>query len=155
MLLRPAPGEPIHGPSWRRHGHRRRRAVRIAWELRPVAHVLGGLVSTELAVRYRGLWYRPDVGVLLGDAVPLDGVLLRAPMLVVSLGGPLSGAAWQAAGAAVVWVRGSDGAICELSRGHRRTLARGEWLTHPHEPALRLPAVELQTEPVADARISA
>lgn len=155
MARGPGPGEPVHGPSWRRDGERRLRAARIARQLRPVTHVLGGLVSIELTVRCRGRWYRPDVGVLLGAPPPQDGVLTRAPMLVVCLGGPLTAAAWLGAGAGAVWACDPDGVIRQLSRTDRRVLARDEWLTHPAEPALRLPAAELRPASVDDARISA
>lgn len=142
-------GGPVHGPSWRHHGDRRRHAVRIAWKLRPVTHILGGLVSTELTVRHRDRWYRPDVGVLLGGAVPTDGVLTRAPMLVVCLGGPLSGADWLAAGAAAVWACDDGVVVRELSRHGRRVVERDGWLTHPDEAALLLTATQLRTEPAA------
>lgn len=151
MARRPLPGEPIYGTSWRRHGARRQQAARIARLLRPVAHVLGGLVSTELTVPYRGRWYRPDVGVLLGDDLPPDGVLTRAPALVVRLGDPLSGTAWLEAGAGAVWAREDDG-IHELARRSRRLVADEEWLQHPDEPALRLPASELRAMPRARAQ---
>ncbi len=154
MVQQPLPMDPIRGASWRFHGERRLRAERIARLLRPVTHVLGGLVSTELAVPYQGRWYRPDVGVLLGDETPHDGVLSRAPLLVVRLGGPLPAPAWLSAGAGAVWAAG-DGAVHELTCRGGRTLQRDQWLAHPDEPALRLPAVELLEPPAADARISA
>lgn len=154
MVSRPIPMEPVFGTSWRRHGERRLRAARIARLLRPVTHVLGGLVSTELAVPYQRRWYRPDVGVLLGGEMPHDGVLPRAPLLVVCLGGPLSGVTWLQAGAGAVWAAG-DGAVHELTRRSSRRLERGQWLAHPDEPALRLPAEELVLGPPADTRISA
>jgi hypothetical protein len=142
----------VYGTSWRRHGDRRQRAARIARLLRPAAHVLGGLVSTELAVPYRRQWYRPDVGVLLGPQIPFDGVLARAPSLVVTLGGPLSADAWLEAGARVVWARTEEG-VCQLSRSERRLLHPDQWLEHPDELALRLPADHLAGEPVGRARL--
>ena len=150
----PHQGKPIHGPSWRRHGARRQRAARIARALRPVAHALGGLVSTELSVPFNGRWYRPDVGVMLDDPQPSDGVLDRAPALVVSLGGPLRGQEWLHAGAGAVWACDDD-VVTELSRQGLRRLGPGQWLTHPAHPALRLAADDLAAGPVADARIGA
>lgn len=120
--------------------------------LRPVAHVVGGMVSTELTVPYRGRWFRPDVGVLLTADHPLDGVLVRAPSLVVRLGDPLSADAWLKAGADVVWAV-EGGTVWELSLARRRVLTPDEWLTHPGELALRLPARELVGEPSPHARI--
>lgn len=150
----PRPGEPVYGTSWRRHGGRRQRAARIARMLRPTAHALGGLVSTELIVPYDGRWYRPDVGVVVGVDPSHDGVLERAPALVVCLGGPLWGADWLRAGAGAVWARAGDG-VEQLTRHGVRRMSRGQWLTHPDEPALRLPADELSAGPLADARIGA
>jgi hypothetical protein len=144
--------ELVYGTSWRRHGERRQRAARIARLLRPAAHVLGGLVSTELAVPYRQQWYRPDVGVVLGSQVPLDGVLPRAPSLVVTLGGPLPPDAWLEAGARVVWARTDDG-VYQLSRSERRLLHPDQWLEHPEELALRLPADHLAGEPSGRTRL--
>lgn len=132
----------VYGTSWRRHGYRRQRAARIARMLRPVAHVLGGLVSTELAVPVGDQWHRPDVGVVLGDDPPLDGVLSRAPSLVVRLGGPLPGEAWLRAGADVVWAV-EGGTVWQLTRRWRKALSAGEWLVHPDELALCLPVIEL------------
>lgn len=159
MARRPHPGEPVIGPSWRHHGLRRSRAARIARLLRPVAHLMGGLVSTELTVPYRGRWYRPDVGVVLRDVTlggdpAVDGVLARAPMLVVRLGAPLPAATWVDAGARAVWAW-DDGDVVALSRGGRLTIARGGWLVHPDELALRLAADELRPPASRDARISA
>jgi hypothetical protein len=133
----------VYGASWRRHGERRLRAARIARLLRPVVHLLGGLVSTEFTVPYRGRWFRPDVGVLLTTDHPLDGVLERAPSLVVRLGDPLSAMAWLQAGADAVWAV-EGGTVWELSSGRRRVLTPDDWLTHPGEVALRLPALELR-----------
>ncbi|HSK96214.1 MAG TPA: hypothetical protein VK891_06315 [Euzebyales bacterium] len=144
----------VYGASWRRHGDRRLRAARIARMLRPVVHVIGGLVSTELTVPYRGRWYRPDVGVVLTADAPLDGVLERAPALVVRLGEPLSAAAWLQAGADTVWAV-EGGTVWELSPGRRRVLTPDQWLTHPREVALRLPAREMVGEPTARARVEA
>jgi hypothetical protein len=90
--------------------------------------------------------------VLLGGEMSSDGVLTRAPMLVVRLGGPLSGETWLAAGARAVWAC-EDDAVWELTRGRQRALTRDEWLTHPDEAALRLPAAELRRTPAADARV--
>lgn len=149
MSSRSQPDGPVYGPSWRHHGDRRRHAVRIAWKLRPVTHILGGLVSTELTVRHRDRWYRPDVGVLLRGAVPTDGVLTRAPMLVVCLGGPLSGADWLAAGAGAVWACDDGEVVHELSRRGQRVVERDGWLTHPDDAALLLSATQLRTEPTA------
>jgi hypothetical protein len=132
----------VYGTSWRRHGHRRQCAARIARMLRPVAHVLGGVVSTELTVPVDGRWYRPDVGVLLDRDQPLDGVLRSAPSLVVRLGDPLSGETWLRAGADVVWAV-EGGTVWELTHARRRARSAGEWLTHPDELALRLSAREL------------
>jgi hypothetical protein len=132
----------VYGASWRRHGERRLRAARIARMLRPVVHTIGGLVSTELTVPYRGRWFRPDVGVLLSGKHPIDGVLRRAPSLVVRLGDPLSAAAWLHAGADVVWAV-EGGTLWELTSERRRVLTPDEWLTHPGEVALRFPAREL------------
>lgn len=142
----------VYGTSWRRHGERRQRAARIARMLRPVAHVIGGLVSTELTVPYRGRWFRPDVGVLLTAEHPVDGVLARAPSLVVRLGDPLPADAWLRAGADAVWAL-EGGTVWELSPTHRRVLTPDEWLTHPGELALRLPARELVGEPSPHARV--
>lgn len=136
------PQHVIYGTSWRRHGDRRQRAARIARMLRPVAHVLGGLVSAELAVPVGDQWYRPDVGVVLSDEQPLDGVLSRAPSLVVRLGGPLSGEAWLRAAADVVWAV-EGGTVWQLTRRRRKALSADEWLVHPDELALRLPVIEL------------
>jgi hypothetical protein len=119
-----------------------------------VAHVLGGLVSTELAVRYRGRWYRPDVGVVLDDP-PVDGVLCRAPTLVVCLGGPLTGRDWVRAGADVVWSCDDEVTVVQLTRRGSTPLAWGQWLAHPAVPALRIAARELAAGPAADARIGA
>jgi hypothetical protein len=132
----------VYGASWRRHGERRLRAARIARVLWPAVRTLGGLVSTELTVPFRGRWFRPDVGVLLTGDHPTDGVLTRAPSLVVRLGDPLSAAAWLHAGADVVWAV-EGGTIWELTARQRRVLTPDEWLTHPREVALRLPAREL------------
>lgn len=145
---------PVLGPTWRRHGARRTRAARIARLLRPVTHLMGGVVSTELAVAHRGGWYRPDVGVLLHTDVPIDGVLRRAPMLVVRLGGPLTAQAWARAGARAVWAWQDDDVV-ELLRGRTRVLDRGAWLAHPDEPALRLAADELRPPAWRGARICA
>jgi len=142
----------VYGTSWRRHGDRRQRAARIARLLRPAAHVLGGTVSTELTVPYRQQWYRPDVGVVLGPELPLDGVLTRAPSLIVTLGGPLPAEAWLEAGARVVWAVTDDG-VCQLSRTQRRVLRPDQWLEHPGELALRLPAEHLAGEPVGRTRL--
>jgi hypothetical protein len=120
--------------------------------LRPVAHVIGGLVSTELTVPYRGRWFRPDVGVLLTAEHPVDGVLARAPSLVVRLGDPLPAEAWLRAGADAVWAV-EGGTVWELSPARRRVLRPDEWLTHPGELALRLPARELVGEPSPHARV--
>jgi hypothetical protein len=150
----PHPGEPVYGTSWRRHSERRQRAARIARMLRPAAHALGGLVSTELIVPYAGRWYRPDVGVVLDADPPIDGVLGVAPALVVCLGGPLRGADWLRAGAGAVWDCDDDVVALLTRRGVRR-MSRGQWLTHPDEPALRLAADELTAGPLADARIGA
>jgi hypothetical protein len=155
MARRPQPGEPVYGTSWRRHGARRSRAARIARLLRPVAHLMGGFASTELIVPHRRRWYRPDVGVVIGGEPVADGVLARAPMLVVRLGGPLPAEAWLAAGARVVWARDDEGAVVDVRRDGRRHVAHGEWLAHPDEPALRLAADELRAPAGADARISA
>lgn len=154
MARRPRPGEPVYGTSWRRHSERRLRAARIARLLRPVTHVMGGLVSTELAVPVRGHWHRPDVGVLLGGDIPLDGVLHRAPMLVVRLGEPVPAAAWVAAGAAAVWAW-EAGEVVEVTRRHRRRLEAGQWLEHPNEPALRMPASEVGAVAARGTRIGA
>jgi hypothetical protein len=142
----------VYGASWRRHGERRQRAARIARMLRPVAHVIGGLVSTELAVPYCGRWFRPDVGVLLTAEYPTDGVLARAPSLVVRLGEPLSADAWLQAGAHAVWAV-EGGTVWELSPARRRVLTPDQWLIHPDELALRLPAQELVGEPSSHARV--
>jgi hypothetical protein len=142
----------VYGASWRRHGERRLRAARIARVLRPSVHAVGGVVSTELTVPYRGRWFRPDVGVLLTAEPPLDGVLERAPSLVVRLGDPLSAAAWLQAGADVVWAV-EGGTVWELSSRHRRVLTPDDWLTHPGELALRLPARELVGEPTPRTRV--
>jgi hypothetical protein len=120
--------------------------------LRPVAHVIGGLVSTELTVPYCGRWFRPDVGVLLTAEHPVDGVLARAPSLVVRLGDPLPADAWLRAGADAVWAV-EGGTVWELSPARRRVLTPDEWLTHPGELALRLPARELVGEPSPHARV--
>jgi len=152
----PHPDEPVYGTSWRRHGDRRHRAAWIARALRPAAHARGGLVSTELIVPYAGRWYRPDVGVVLGGEPPHDGVLDAAPALVVCLGGPLRGTDWLRAGAAAVWHWDHDEeVVAQLTRGGIRRMARGEWLVHPDEPALRLAADELAAGSPADARIGA
>lgn len=155
MARRPRPGEPVYGTSWRKHGPRRSQAARIARLLRPVAHLMGGLASTELIIPYRRRWYRPDVGVAIGGASTCDGVLPRAPMLVVRLGGPLPAEAWLHAGARVVWAWDDDGEVVELVKGGRRSLERGAWFAHPDEPALRLAADELRPPAWRDARISA
>lgn len=115
--------------------------MRIARLLRPAAHVRGGVVSTELTVCCDGEWYRPDVGVVFG-ACPADGILDRASGLIVRLGGPLPATAWLAAGAAVVWSV-DDRVVTQRSAAGAVTMARGAWLIHPDEPALRLPAAEL------------
>jgi hypothetical protein len=120
--------------------------------LRPVAHVIGGLVSTELTVPYCGRWFRPDVGVLLTAEHPVNGVLARAPSLVVRLGDPLPADAWLRAGADAVWAV-EGGTVWELSPARRRVLTPDEWLTHPGELALRLPARELVGEPSPHARV--
>lgn len=138
---------PVYGTSWQRHGARRQRAARVARLLRPAAHVLGGLVSTELVVPTCGAWYRPDVGVVLGRHAPLDGVLGRGPSLVVRLGGPLSAEAWLATGASTVWTVDDDGDAWQLTARGLRRLEPRQWLEHPDEPALRLPAEEV-TGPV-------
>ena len=135
----------VYGPSWRTHGQRRQRAARIARLLRPVAHLLGGVVSTELTVPVGERWYRPDVGVVLDDRHPLDGVLDAAPSLVVRLGGPLSGEAWLDAGADVVWAV-EAGAVWQLTTATRRVLPPAAWLTHPDELALRMAVRELVDE---------
>ena len=144
----------VYGASWRRHGERRLRAARIARLLRPAAHTAGGLVSTELTVPFRGRWFRPDVGVLLSLEHPVDGVLTRAPTLVVRLGDPLSADAWLQAGADVVWAV-EGGSIWEVSATRRRLVAAEEWLGCPGEPALRLRACELVGEPTPRARVTA
>jgi hypothetical protein len=146
----PAHG-PVYGTSWRRHGARRQRAARVARLLRPAAHVLGGLVSNELTVPFRGCWYRPDVGVVFGPDVPLDGVLARGPSLVVRLGGPLSAREWLDTGARTVWTVDDGGAVSQLTGIRLRHLAAHEWLEHPDEPALRLPAAELTGRAAASA----
>lgn len=144
----------VYGASWRRQGDRRQRAARIARMLRPVTHVLGGIVSTELTVPYRGQWFRPDVGVLLrAHDVPLDGVLTGAPSLVVRLGDPLSADVWLRAGADVVWAV-EGGTVWLVTGRRRRALAPDAWLTHPGELALRLPARELVGEPTRRARVA-
>jgi hypothetical protein len=121
--------------------------------LRPLVQAAGGIVSTEFSVPYRGQWFRPDVGVLLSDVAPLDGVLTRAPALVVRLGDPLSADAWLRAGAGAVWAL-EAGTVWEVSHRHRRVLDAGAWLTHPDELTLRLPARELAGEPSRRARIA-
>lgn len=143
----------VYGTTWRRHSGRRQRAARIARMLRPVAHVLGGLVSTELTAPVGDRWFRPDVGVLLTGDPPLDGVLHRAPPLVVHLGGLLPAEAWLHAGADAVWAI-EGGAVRQLTPAGRRTLASDQWLTYPDEPALRLPAGELTGAPVARTRMA-
>lgn len=153
MARRPRRGEPVYGTSWRRHGPRRSQAARIARLLRPVAHLMGGLVSTELVIPYRKRWYRPDVGAVIGVEPTCDGVLPRAPMLVVRLGGPLPAEAWLDAGAGAVWAWDDDRDVVELVRGRRRVVVRGTWLAHPDEPALRLAADELVPPAWRDARI--
>lgn len=147
-------GGRVLGPTWRHHGARRTRGARIARLLRPVAHLMGGLVSTELVVSVRGRWHRPDTGVLLHGPIPLDGVLRRAPLLVVRLGGPLRAAEWRAAGARAVWAW-EDGHVVAVDRDGRRVVEPGAWLTHPDEPALRLAADELRPPAWGDTRISA
>ncbi len=112
------------------------------------------LVSTELIVPYAGCWYRPDVGVVVDVDPPHDGVLEAAPALVVCLGGPLRGADWLRAGAGTVWVCAGD-VVEQLTRRGVRRMSRGQWLTHPDEPALRLAAEDLTAGPLADARIGA
>lgn len=143
----------VYGTSWRRHGARRQHAARLARMLRPAAHVLGGLVSTELIVPFGGRWYRPDVGVLLTGDHPADGVLSCAPPLVVRLGDPLSGEAWLRAGARTVWAL-EGGTVWQLTRGRRHALQAGQWLTHPDEPALRMAASELATETSRATRVA-
>ena len=99
-------------------------------------------------------WFRPDVGVLLArDGMPLDGVLQRAPSLVVRLGPPLAADAWLRAGADVVWAYEGD-AVWEVTRRRRRMLTPDVWLTHPSELALRMPARELLPQPVRRARVA-
>lgn len=147
-------GDAAIGPSWRRHGVRRTRGARIARLLRPVAHLMGGLASTELAVSLGGRWHRPDVGVVLHAPIPVDGVLRRAPLLVVRLGGPPTAADWLGAGARAVWAW-EGGRVVELRRDGRRIVDPGVWLVHPDEPALRLAGDELRPPSWADARMSA
>jgi hypothetical protein len=144
----------VYGASWRRNGDRRQHAARIARMLRPPIHAIGGVVSTELTVPYRGQWFRPDVGVLLTPDHPSDGVLASAPSLVIRLGNPLSGDAWLQAGADAVWAI-EGGTVWELTTSHRRMLAADEWLRHPDEVVLRLPAYELAGEPIPRARVDA
>ena len=144
----------VYGASWRRQGDRRQCAARIARMLRPVVHAVGGVVSTEFTVPYRGEWFRPDVGVLLTPDHPIDGVLASSPSLVIRLGNPLSADAWLQAGADVVWAL-EGGTVWELSARHRRMLTPEEWLRHPTEVALRLPAHELAGEPTPRARVGA
>lgn len=148
------PGTAVVGTSWRRHGHRRQRAARIARLLRPTAHLLGGLVSTEVIVPYAGRWYRPDVVVHPADEVPPTGVLARAPVLVVRLGGPLTARDWMAVGASVVWSV-DDGVVSQVTRSGVRYHRSGEWLRHPDEPALRLAVAEMVDDRPADSRIGA
>jgi hypothetical protein len=136
-------GRVVYGASWRRHGERRLRAARIARMLWPAVRTVGGVVSTELTVPFRGRWFRPDVGALLSGDHPTDGVLTRAPSLVVRLGDPLSAEAWLQAGAGAVWAVEAD-TIWELTPRRRRVLTPDEWLTHPGEVTLRLPARELR-----------
>lgn len=143
----------VHGASWRRHGGRRQRAARIARMLRPVAHLLGGLVSAELTVPVGDRWVRPDVGVLLAGDHPLDGVLEQAPSLVVSLGAPVPPGAWLDAGADVVWAL-SDGTVWQMTHRRRRVVAANGWLTHPWELALRLPATELTGPKASRSRLA-
>lgn len=148
----------VLGPTWRRHGERRRRAARVARLLRPVANVLGLTVSTELAVASSGRWYRPDVGVVDSARVGVDGWLASAPPLVVVLGGPLTARDWMRAGAVVVWAHepsGPDGVARLLqwsARGSRERSPR-EWFEHPGEPALRVAAGEL-LPPVGVRRVA-
>lgn len=144
----------VVGTSWRRHGARRQRAARIARLLRPTAQLLGGVVSTELAVPHEGRWYRPDVGVHPADQVPPSGVLTRAPVLVVRLGGPLTARDWMAAGAGVVWTVDA-GVVSQMTRRGVRRPRRDGWLRHPDEPALRLAVAEMADVPPADSRIGA
>ncbi|HEX6256828.1 MAG TPA: hypothetical protein VFZ70_13565 [Euzebyales bacterium] len=145
---------PVYGPSWRRHGGRRQVAARVARSLRPVAHLLGAVVSTELVMPFAGHWYRPDVGVVAADAVTHGGVVSSAPHLVVSLGGPLTARDWLAAGADVVWARHGE-VVEQLTRGGVHRLEPGQWLVHPHHPTLRLAASDLILPASADARIGA
>lgn len=145
---------PVVATSWRRHGPRRQRAARIARLLRPTAHLLGALVSTELTVPHDGRWYRPDVGVQPADKVPPSGVLACAPVLVVRLGGPLTARDWMAAGASVVWTV-DDGIVMQVTRAGVRRPRRGGWLRHPTEPALRLAVAEMADVQSADSRIGA
>jgi hypothetical protein len=145
---------PVYGPSWRRHGGRRQLAARVARALRPVAHLIGAVASTELSMPVGGHWYRPDVGVVAADAVSHDGVVLSAPHLVVCLGGPLTARDWLAAGADAVWAQHDD-VVEQLTRGGVQRLGAGEWLVHPHEPVLRLAAADLAPRAPADTRIGA
>jgi hypothetical protein len=145
---------PVYGPSWRRHGGRRQVAARVARSLRPVAHLLGAVVSTELTMLFRDHWYRPDVGVVAADAVTHDGVVSAAPHLVVCLGGPLTAREWLAAGADAVWARRGD-LVEQVTRGGVQRLEPGQWLVHPREPALRLAASDLAPGVPADARVGA
>ena len=132
----------VRGASWRRDGDRRQRAARIARVLRPMAHMLGAVVSTELAVPLRGGWYRPDVGVLSDGDGLRDGVLPGPPPLVVCLGGPIPARAWLHAGADVVWALIDDTAW-QLTYRRLRVVGADEWLRHPWEPSLRMLAREL------------
>jgi hypothetical protein len=145
---------PVYGPSWRRHGDRRQVAARVARSLRPVAHMLDAVVSTELVMAVGGCWYRPDVGVVAADAVTHDGVVTDAPDLVVCLGGPLTARDWLAAGALAVWARCGEGVEQVTRRGVQR-LGSHHWLVHPDEPALRLAAADLVPRGPVDARIGA
>lgn len=132
----------VYGASWRRHAPRRLQAARIARLLLPIVERNGGTVSTEFTVEVGGRWYRPDVGALLDCEPPLDGILARAPELIVSLGGPLSAQAWLDAGAVAVWWA-SDGAPTVISaRGD--TAPEEGWLTLPGWPTVRLLAAELR-----------
>ena len=90
----------------------------------------------------------------VGFSAAMVGVLASAPTLVIRLGNPLSADAWLQAGADAVWAI-EGGTVWELSTSHRRMLMPDEWLRHPDEVALRLPAYELAGEPIPRARVDA
>lgn len=144
----------VRGASWRRDGERRQRAARIARVLRPMAHMLGAVASTELVVPLRGGWYRPDVGVLSDAGGLRDGMLTGPPPLVVWLGGPISARTWLHAGADVVWALLDDTAW-QLTYRRQRAVAADEHLRHPWEPSLRMLASELTGAPVRRTRMTA